>query len=400
MTANPGADRPPTVVLVLPWSPDHVGGVSEVVINLHRQLGAGTALRPRLLVDSYRHHAVTTMETRTLGNADTFYLPAPAAPGKGLRHFIAFACHLPGAVLRLAHYLRKENACAINFHFASLSVVTALLARRFARRQVRVILSFHGSDLQIAAACGFVQRHLWRGAVAACDAVVACSRAFGDEIIRQFPDIGGKLHVIHNGVDVAACRSARARGSLPPELQGRPYIACIATFEAKKAQDILLDSFGRIARQFPDLCLALAGGSGPTLARLRELAAAGPCKDRVFFYADLPHEHALAIIGGAGLLVLPSRQEPFGIVVLEAASLGVPVIASRVGGLPEIIDDGQSGVLVSPDNVDALTQAIGELLRNTALAASYSDNLLRTAQTRFPWRRAAEAYAALYVRDS
>ena len=397
MSASPGAARPPTVLLVLPWSPDHVGGVSEVVINLHRQLGSRNAVRPRLLVDTYRCHAFATMETRALGRVDAFYLPTPAAPGKGLRHFLAFACHLPAAVRRLAGYLRDENVCAINFHFPSLCFVTALLARRLVGRNVRVILSFHGSDLQIAAAGGVLQRRLWRFAVGACDAVVACSRAFGDEIARRFPGLGGKLHVIHNGVDVAACRSATQGTSLPSELQGRPFIACVATFETKKAQDVLLESFGRIAREFPDLCLALAGGSGPTFASLRERAAAAPCKDRVFFYADLPHEQALTLIAGARLLVLPSRQEPFGIVVLEAASLGVPVVASRVGGLPEIIDDGQSGVLVTPDSVDELAQAIAAMLRSPSLAAHYADTLRRTAQERFAWRLAADRYAALYA---
>lgn len=400
MAACPGAARPPTVLLVLPWSPDHVGGVSEVVVNLHRQLGSGSALRPRLLVDTYGRHAFASMETRTLGRVETFYLPAPAAPGKGLRHLFAFACHLPAAVLRLARYLRDENVCAVNFHFPSLCFVTALLARRLARRKVRIVLSFHGSDLQIAAASGFLQRQLWRRAVAACDAVVACSRAFGDEIARRFPGLGGKLHVIHNGVDVAACRSAIRGISLPPELHGRPFIACVATFETKKAQDVLLESFSRIAHEFPDLCLALAGGPGPTLASLRDLAAASPCRDRVFFYADLPHERALTLIAGARLLVLPSRQEPFGIVVLEAASLGVPVVASRVGGLPEIIDDGRSGALVSPDKVDELAQAITAVLRSPSLSANYADTLRRTAQDRFPWRLAADRYAALYASGS
>jgi glycosyltransferase involved in cell wall biosynthesis len=384
-------------LLVLPWSPDHVGGVSEVVTNLHRQFASRVGLRPRLLVDTYRCRSFVPVETRALGRVDAFYLPAPTAPGKGLRHFLAFAWHLPAAVLRLARFLREENVCAINFHFPSLSFVTALLARRLARRRVRVILSFHGSDLHIAGAGGILQRLLWRRSVAGCDAVVACSRAFRDDIEQCFPGLGGKLHVVHNGVDVAACRSATQGVSLPPELHSRPFIACVATFEAKKGQDTLLRSFDRIAREQPDMCLALAGGVGPTLAELRKLAAAAAWKERVFFYADLPHQQALTLIAHARLLVLPSRQEPFGIVVLEAASLGVPVVASRVGGLPEIIEDGSSGALVSPDDVEGLAQAIAALLRNPTLSASYADDLMRAAQTRFAWRQAADKYAALYL---
>jgi glycosyltransferase involved in cell wall biosynthesis len=390
---------PPTALLVLPWNPDHVGGVSEVVINLHRQIAARGSLRPRLLVDTYGCHDFAAVATRALGEADAFYLPAPAAPGKGPRHFLAFLWHLPRAVLRLARYLRQENVCAVNFHFPSLSVMTVLLARRFAGRPVRIVLSFHGSDLQSAAGCGVLQRRLWRLSVAACDAVVACSHAFGGDVGRHFPGLGDRLHVIHNGVDAAACRAATGSTRLPPELQHRPFIACVATFEEKKGQDILLQSFARIAAAFPEIGLAMAGASGATLANLREQAAAMPCRDRIFFYVGLPHEQALTLIAGARLLVLPSRQEPFGIVVLEAASLGVPVVASRVGGLPEIVDDGRSGVLVSPDNVDKLERAIAALLRDPALAASHADNLRRVAEARFPWRLAADRYAALYAPD-
>jgi glycogen(starch) synthase len=109
----------------------------------------------------------------------------------------------------------------------------------------------------------------------------------------------------------------------------------------------------------------------------------------------LPHEQTLAAIAGAELLVLPSRREPFGIVLLEAGSLGVPVVASRVGGIPEIVEDDASGRLVAPDDAGALARAIGELLGDRAEAQRLAANLRRAAETRFTWRRAADRYAAI-----
>jgi glycosyltransferase involved in cell wall biosynthesis len=395
--AAAGAKPPPTALLVLPWSPDHVGGVSEVVINLHRQLAARDGLQPLLLIDTYKRHAVASIETRALGRVDSFYLPAPAGPGKGLRHLLAFLRHAPGAAIRFARYLRREQVDVINIHFPSLSLVTVLIARWIADRPVRVVASFHGSDLTIAAAGGALQRLLWRLAVAGCDAVVACSHRFAGEVAQQFPNAVGRLHVIHNGVDVAACRSAARSARLPPELEGRPFIVCVATFETKKAQDVLLDAFARMAHAYPELCLVLAGAWGPTLAALQERAAGQSFSRRVLFYTDVPHDRTLALIAGARLLVLPSRQEPFGIVVLEAASLRVPVVATCVGGLPEIIEDGRSGVLIRPDDADALMAAIVGLLDDRAAAAAHAEALLQDAEARFSWRQAAEKYGALLV---
>jgi glycosyltransferase involved in cell wall biosynthesis len=96
------------------------------------------------------------------------------------------------------------------------------------------------------------------------------------------------------------------------------------------------------------------------------------------------------------LLVHPSRREPFGIVILEAASLGVPVITTRVGGIPEIVEDGRCGWLVPPDDPDALAVAIGEALAEPELARRRAAALAADIDARFSWRVAAAAYAALF----
>lgn len=389
-------ERPPAILFTLPWSPDSIGGVSEVVINLHRRFAALGPFRPRLLVDTYPYRFFGTAGTRSLGPVDLFHLPELPAPGKGLRHSLAFAARLPVGVARLANYLRRENVRAINVHYPSLGTISLLLARVLAGRSIPIVLSFHGSDLNAALAAGPVYRRIWRAMIAACDAVVACSRALADDVQRCFPGVGRKVHVIHNGVDGKACRAAARRADIPADLQGSRFLACVATFEDKKGQDVLLESFRAVARAFPELRLALVGRTGPMLASLRKAAAEAGLGQRVFFFPDWEHEGTLAIMAAAALFILPSRHEPFGIVILEAASLGTPVIASRVGGVPEIVDDGHTGVLVEPDDPAALTRAICALLRNPETAYRYAGNLLATVETRFPWQPAADRYAALF----
>jgi glycosyltransferase involved in cell wall biosynthesis len=156
----------------------------------------------------------------------------------------------------------------------------------------------------------------------------------------------------------------------------------------------LLAAFRRIAADVPDLHLALVGRTGPELPALR--AAAAPLGERIHFFADRNHASALAILAGAELMVHPARQEPFGLVILEAASLDVPVIASRVGGIPEIIEDRRSGRLVPPDDPDALAAAIAAALADMKTMRGYGATLRNEAETRFSWEAASAAYARLF----
>jgi glycosyltransferase involved in cell wall biosynthesis len=256
------------------------------------------------------------------------------------------------------------------------------------------VLSVHGADLIAPRVAGGFDRLVWAFVARHADAIVACSQALEAEARSIFPAAADKIRTIHNGIDAAACREAARTGSLPPELQGRRYLACIGTFERKKGQDVLLNAFGRIASGFPDLHLALVGGTAAELPALRAAAASWP--DRIHFFPDRDHASALAILSGAQLMVHPARQEPFGLVILEAASLDVPVIACRVGGIPEIIEDGRSGRLVPRDDPGALAAAITAGLSDLDTMRAYAASLRHDAETRFSWESAAKAYTSLF----
>jgi glycosyltransferase involved in cell wall biosynthesis len=378
----------------MPWSPDAIGGVSQVIINLHRTFTRSGPLQPRLLIEAYPHRTTISIQTGALGPADGFYLMPPTAPGRRLRGLAAFLGRLPTALIRLRRYLRDHAVKAINVHYPSLSAVTLLLARRIYDRHVPVVLSVHGADLNAPRAAGRFDRLVWAFVARHCDAIVACSQALEAEARSIFPAAADKIRTIHNGIDAAACRAAARTGNLPPELRGRRYLACIGTFERKKGQDVLLDAFSRIASGFPDLHLALVGGTAAELPVLRADAASWP--DRIHFFPDRDHASALAILSGAQLMVHPARQEPFGLVILEAASLDVPVIACRVGGIPEIIEDGRSGRLVPRDDPGALAAAITVALGDMNTMRAYAASLRRDAETRFSWETAAKAYAGLF----
>ena len=170
----------------------------------------------------------------------------------------------------------------------------------------------------------------------------------------------------------------------------------VGTFERKKAHDVLIEGFERMAAAHPDLSLAIIGRSGPALAACRERVATSPLGKRIMLLVDLPHAATLAAIAGATLFVLPSRREPFGIAILEAAALGRPVVATRVGGIPEIVDDGRSGLLVPPEDAAALADALDRLLACPGLAVAQAQRLRDTVGHRFGIERQVRAYEEIF----
>lgn len=392
-----------SVLFVLPWSPDHVGGVNEVVINLVRWFWANSPLRPELLVSSTGDRYIDRRETTSLGPVDWFDLPSPLRPRLGIsslvRDGLSYAYRAPRGVFRLARYFRRQRVCAINFHYPAPSALTLLLAKWFAGRSCRMVLSFHGSDAVWLGLGGLIRSQLWRTILRRCDAVVVCSSALAEEVQGYLPGVDLPIEVIHNGVDIAACRDAGRVTPLPEAMQGRRYIVNVATFEEKKGQDVLLASFREIAKKYTDLQLVLVGRSGPTQDVIEALAAEPGLSGRVMIYPNMPHDETLRVIAGAELFVLPSREEPFGIVVLEAACFDVPVVASRVGGVPEIIEDKVSGSLVPVGDPVALSGAVQALLQDRDLAGTYAGNLRDVVESRFTWDHAAQRYAKLFGVD-
>jgi L-malate glycosyltransferase len=179
-----------------------------------------------------------------------------------------------------------------------------------------------------------------------------------------------------------------------------PYIVNVGTFENKKGQDILVRAFAKVRERRTDLSLVIVGRSGPQLQILRDLIAELGLSDCVDLREDLPHAQTLSMIRSAKVFALSSRQEPFGIVLLEAAYFSVPVVATRVGGVPEVVADGVTGLLVPADDPAALASAIERVLDDAALAGRIADNARRRTLSEFTWGEAFSRYRALLLPDA
>jgi glycosyltransferase involved in cell wall biosynthesis len=217
---------------------------------------------------------------------------------------------------------------------------------------------------------------------------VAVSRAVA-ESLRKI-DIGEeKIRVIHNGInDPSAGRGERRQSD-------KLIVGIVGQIGAWKGHDDLLEAFAMVAPNFPAAELHIFGEGSPEYEReLRQKAAAFKASDRIRwrgFIAD-----RAAIYRDTDVCVVPSRStEPFGLVAVEASIFGVPVIATRQGGLPEIIEDGRTGLLVEAGRPKELALRLKTLLNDERMRCELGKNARRNALEKFSSKRFVEDFIRL-----
>ncbi len=171
----------------------------------------------------------------------------------------------------------------------------------------------------------------------------------------------------------------------PPNNQ--PTAICVARLAPMKGQDTLIRAVALLQEDFPALRVEFVG-DGPQRQAYQHLARQLGVADRCTFTGIVPHREVLTRMAAATVCVMPTRSEAFGLVNIEALAVGTPVIASCVGGIPEIIRDGQEGFLVPPDDPRALADRLRIILSDPVLRARMSQNARQRFLDHFELRTA------------
>ncbi|MEO8751911.1 MAG: glycosyltransferase family 4 protein [Casimicrobiaceae bacterium] len=383
-------------LFALPWDPRQPGGVDHVVLNLFRQMEAHDLYVPRMMIGSWEHlRPVASVDD---GRPTTrVRLRSPARAARSWMQPLAWVLTLGGSLLRLHALLRTDGVRVVNVHFPGLWALQFGLVKRFLQPRLRIILSFHGLDIGTATSARGYERWLWRRLLRSADALVACSESLRAEVAAFDPAVRGKTVAIHNGLDRDAfLASADIHCTLDPRLEGKRFILSVAAFEPKKALDVLIRAFAEVvAAGDPDLLLVLVGVDRGMHSGLVELAAALGVGGRVITFINVPHARLHPFYRAARVFCLSSRSEPFGLVLLEAGAFALPVVASNVGGIPEVITHGETGRLAVVGDPHSFAVELTYLLARSAESARLGHALQRRVQERFTWGAAYLRYVAL-----
>lgn len=377
------------VLLVVPWEQEF-GGVAFVVRNLARYLKSqghevlflvpGRSVVPRQKITKF---GLTGFEMR---------FQMPFGERHPLMSLLIFAALFPAILYHLIRLVRREKIQIVNIHYPVAAFFYFALCRRLLL--FKLVTSFHGADVFPQTGCDCARDSLGvRLLLSASDLLISPCRRSRDDFIAIFPGLARKVHAIHNGADLAELPGTAPR-SIGAGQEKR--ILCTAYYHSYKGLDVLIRSFSFLLGSDPALRLLLAG-DGPERARLEDLAKSLGVHGQIDFLGWQGREQIKNLLHSCDIFVLPSRCECFSISILEALACGRPVVATRVGGTPEIIEHGKTGLLVEPDDPSALAEGLKLLLTDAALRATLAANGHDTVTRSFSWQNTGAAYADAFA---
>ncbi len=223
------------------------------------------------------------------------------------------------------------------------------------------------------------------------DYVTACSQQTLDDAEAFAGAKVAQSRTVYNGIDLSEFDA-----DTTPYAHSRPYILGIGRVVPQKGFDLLLDAYARLVYRLPGAPDLIIAGDGPERERLEAQAEALGLSERVHLIGRADRTQAVRLFHGCEFFVLPSRQEPQGIVSLEAMACSKPVVAARVGGVPEIVLDGETGLLFRGGDAVALAGSLEAMLTDPERAAHMGRAGRARAEAHFTWQRIADQYFEIY----
>ncbi len=310
---------------------------------------------------------------------------------------------------RMAEVAEFYSLDLLHVHYAIPHSVSAYLAQKMVGtgtlstrgRHLPFITTLHGTDITLV---GLDRSYLpiTRFGIEQSDGVTAISSYLRDRTREAF-NVTSEIEVIRNFVNcdvylrnpdlVASMRPRFARPATSTHPAER-LLVHLSNFRPVKRVPDVVEIFARVAKAMPARLMLI--GDGPERSIAEHLAAKHGIQDRIHFLGKQDNVNELLPL--ADLMLMPSEMESFGLAALEAMACGVPTIATRVGGVPELVDDGENGLLFNVGDVDAMSSAAISLLQDPPRLARMAGAARKTAQDHFCASRIIPLYEAYYDR--
>lgn len=391
------ASNKPGFLLVAPWAVESQGGVNGVIRHLVEEMKHDDAYNPILLENNWRNRRpiqrandlCTTVAMRLRG------LPSGGTPWyHWVTASISYLITLPVVLYRLRRLIRNNNIRYINIQYPGSMMFSFTLLRRLGLFDGTIIISLHNSDLREGLNLTGLAGKTWRRLLHDADGIITVSKQLRAQLVDSMDNLADKTHVAYNGVDpdffLPAYNNADTR------LQKPKTLLCLASFDFRKGVDVLLHAFAQIIASQPDIRLLIVGQSGNDDEALFQISTDLGLDDQVTWRRDVDYHEIVDVLAQADVFVLPSRNEGFPLALLEAGAMGLPVVATAVGGTPELIRHQKNGLLVPPDNTESLAKALDYMIKNPVQAAELGHELQEIVSTKFSWRAMYDRYVDVF----
>lgn len=303
----------------------------------------------------------------------------------GLRALIWAQFHFVEAIM-LAALLSRAGASRLHVHFANSGATVGMLAANYLG--LPWSLTLHGtSDLNYPSGFSLSEK------VSHANFVACASYFMQAQAMRLVPpEQWHKFRIVRCGVD------CRRLNSIRPTSNGStfPRLICVGRFAPEKWHLGLLEAMQRLRNNGTNFNLTLVG-DGPSRNSIEDCVDQLDLRDRVFFAGFLKEDDTLAAIADSDILVLPSLMEGLPVVLIEALALGKPVVASRVAGVPELVEHGKSGVLFTPSKSDELEKVLEEILSSKNTWSTMGETGRARVQSEFDMGRIAKGLQKIFT---
>ena len=297
--------------------------------------------------------------------------------------------------VRMHDVVLSQGLDLLHVHYAIPHATSAWIAKEMLREQGRtlpVVTTLHGTDITIVGQDHSYQA-ITRFSIERSDRITSVSQWLKDETIKAFGCSNQRIDVIPNFVDPAVFERAHHGDGLRQELGGgRRVLMHISNFRPVKRVRDVVRVFAKVRERVPSVLVMV--GDGPDRGAAEEEARLLGVASDVRFLGKI--DQVAPLLAAADVYVFPSESESFGLSALEALASGVPVVAARVGGVPEVVRDGVTGALLPLGDVDGMAAAVVRFL-DPAVWAAASRAAAADARARFSTHDVVAGYERLYA---
>ncbi len=301
--------------------------------------------------------------------------------------------------VRMHAVVREHGLDLLHCHYAIPHATSAWITKQMLaeeKRDIRVVTTLHGTDITIVGQDPSFHS-ITKFSIEKSDALTAVSHYLQKETLDAFGCTACRIDVIPNFIDPRVYDRSRYSGQVRAQFDGgRKVLMHISNFRPVKRVRDVVKVFAQVNRAVPGALVMV--GDGPDRPDAEQEARDLGVDEHVHFLGKI--ESVAPLLAAADLFLLPTNSESFGLSALEALASGTPVIGANAGGLPEVVRDGETGVLCGVGDVDAMARAATELLQDGARWTAMSGAAAADARERFAMDDIVERYEQVYLQGA